>query len=118
MKTSYLLIGVIIMALVTYLIRVTPMIVFKKKIEEQRAYVKDAIAKDIPNIIMQATVKSEQRIKKLYEEMLADSDKKKYAWLEAQSVAIEIAKPSKVQDALGAVSENIKKLNELLNTIE
>lgn len=92
--------------------------VFKKKIEEQRAYVKDAIAKDIPNIIMQATVKSEQRIKKLYEEMLADSDKKKYAWLEAQSVAIEIAKPSKVQDALGAVSENIKKLNELLNTIE
>ena len=33
MKTSYLLIGVIIMALVTYLIRVTPMIVFKKKIE-------------------------------------------------------------------------------------
>ena len=36
MKTSYLLIGVIIMALVTYLIRVTPMIVFKKKIENVR----------------------------------------------------------------------------------
>ena len=33
MKTSYLLLGIIIMALVTYLIRVTPMILFKKKIE-------------------------------------------------------------------------------------
>lgn len=92
--------------------------IFKKKIEEQRAYVKDAIAKDIPNIIMQATVKSEQRIKELYEEMLADSDKKKYAWLEAQSVAIENANPSKVQDTLDAVSKNIKKLSKLLNTIK
>ena len=91
--------------------------IFKKKIEEQRAYVKDAIAKDIPNIIMQATAKSEQRIKELYEEMLADSDKKKYAWLEAQSVAIENANPSKVQDTLDAVSKNIKKLSKLLNTL-
>ena len=36
MNTAYLLIGVLIMALVTYLIRVTPMIVFKKKIENVR----------------------------------------------------------------------------------
>lgn len=36
MKTSYLLVGVIIMALVTYLIRVIPMVLFKKKIENVR----------------------------------------------------------------------------------
>lgn len=36
MNTSYLLVGILIMALVTYLIRVTPMLVFKKKIENVR----------------------------------------------------------------------------------
>ncbi len=36
MKTSYLLLGIIIMALVTYLIRLLPMILFKKKIENVR----------------------------------------------------------------------------------
>ena len=36
MNTSYLLVGILIMALVTYLIRVTPMLVFKKKIENIR----------------------------------------------------------------------------------
>ena len=36
MNTSYLLLGVIIMAFVTYLIRVTPMILFKKKIDNER----------------------------------------------------------------------------------
>lgn len=36
MHTTYLVIGVLIMAFVTYLIRVTPMIIFKKKIENIR----------------------------------------------------------------------------------
>ena len=36
MNTPYLLIGVAIMALVTYAIRVTPMMLFRKKIENVR----------------------------------------------------------------------------------
>ena len=32
MKTSYILLGMAVMALTTYLIRVTPMVVFRKKI--------------------------------------------------------------------------------------
>jgi len=36
MNISYLLLGVAIMAVVTYLIRVTPMVVFRKKIENKR----------------------------------------------------------------------------------
>ena len=32
MKTSYILTGMVVMALTTYLIRVTPMVVFRKKI--------------------------------------------------------------------------------------
>lgn len=91
--------------------------VFRKKVEEQRLLVKEAVAKDIPNIVMQATANSEKRIKKLYNDMLNDSEKKKQAWLEAQSVAIENANPSKVQNALASVYEEIQELNEILNTI-
>ena len=36
MEEAYLLMGVAIMAIVTYLIRVTPMAVFRKKIEDKR----------------------------------------------------------------------------------
>lgn len=32
MKTSYILMGMVVMSLTTYLIRVTPMVVFRKKI--------------------------------------------------------------------------------------
>lgn len=32
MKTSYIIMGMVVMALTTYLIRVTPMVVFRKKI--------------------------------------------------------------------------------------
>lgn len=32
MKTSYIVLGMVVMALTTYLIRVTPMVVFRKKI--------------------------------------------------------------------------------------
>ena len=32
MKTSYIILGMVVMSLTTYLIRVTPMVVFRKKI--------------------------------------------------------------------------------------
>ncbi len=35
MKTSYILISVAVMAVVTYIIRVTPMVVFRKKIKNR-----------------------------------------------------------------------------------
>ena len=36
METRYLLIGIAIMALMTYLIRVSPMVIFRRKIENKR----------------------------------------------------------------------------------
>ena len=35
MKTGYLLLGILIMAFTTYLIRVTPMVLFQRKINNQ-----------------------------------------------------------------------------------
>lgn len=91
--------------------------VFKKKIEEQRTLVKEAIAKDVPAIVMQATANSEKRIQSLYDEMLDDSDKKKQAWLETQSVAIESANPSQVQNQLDSITTNKAQLVEVINKL-
>lgn len=91
--------------------------IFKKKIEEQRALIKGAIAKDVPAILMQATTNSERRIQSLYDEMLHDSDKKKQAWLETQSVAIENANPSQVQSKLDSIMANKLQLTEIKNKI-
>lgn len=91
--------------------------VFKKKIEEQQKLVKEAIAKDIPAIVLQATSNSEKRIQNLYDGMLKDSDQKKQAWYETQSIAIENANPSKVQDELTNISTTLSTLTEILNQI-
>lgn len=91
--------------------------IFKKKIEEQRIALKEAIVKDVPAIIMQATANSEKRIQKLYDEMIADSDQKRKIWLETQQEAIEKANPSTVQEQLNTIAENITNLTELSNKL-
>ena len=91
---------------------------FKKKIEEQRTWVKEAIAKDVPAIVMQATANSEKRIQSLYDDMLDDSNKKKQAWLETQSAAIEGANSSQVQSQLDSIAANKTQLTEIINKIQ
>lgn len=91
--------------------------VFKKKIEEQRTLVKEAIAKDVPTIVMQATANSEKRVQSLYDEMLDDSNKKKQTWLETQAAAIESANTSQVQSQLDGITANKTQLEEIINKI-
>ena len=89
--------------------------VFKKKIEEQRTLVKEAIAKDVPTIVMQATANSEKRVQSLYDEMLDDSNKKKQTWLETQAAAIESANTSQVQSQLDGITANKTQLEEIIS---
>lgn len=91
--------------------------VFKKKIEEQRTLVKEAIAKDVPTIVMQATANSEKRVQSLYDEMLDDSNKKKQTWLETQAAAIESANTSQVKSQLDGIAANKTQLEEIINKI-
>lgn len=88
---------------------------FKKKVEEQRAIIKDAIAKDVPAVIIQASENSESRIKELYREMIEDSDKKKIVWLETQSLAIENTHPSKVEKQIENIEACKARLSEIIN---
>ena len=79
--------------------------------------VKEAIAKDVPAIVMQATANSERRIQSLYDEMLDDSNKKKQAWLETQTAAIENANSSQVQSQLDCIAANKTQLLAIINKI-
>ena len=66
---------------------------------------------------MQATTNSERRIQSLYDEMLDDSNKKKQAWLETQTAAIESANSSQVQSQLDSIAANKTQLLAVINKI-
>lgn len=87
---------------------------FKKKLEEQQAMLKQAIATDVPQIIEKATIKSESKILAIYDSILKESEKKKELWKEAQDICIENEKkPDSCEQ-----SENVKtQLTELNNII-
>ena len=87
---------------------------FKKKLEEQQAMLKQAIATDVPQIIEKATIKSESKILAIYDSILKESEKKKELWKEAQDICIENEK----KPGCCEQSENVKThLTELNNII-
>lgn len=90
---------------------------FKRKIEDQRQSLKEAIAKDVPHIIMQATSESERRIQNIYDDLIRESDKKKDAWLEAQSKTIDSSISSGNNPQLFSIQENINSLNQIINNL-
>lgn len=91
--------------------------IFKKKVEEQKKDLKESITKDVPSIVAQATSNSEKRIIALYDEILADSQKKKEAWREAQVATIEADNLSEVQEQMNKVASSITSLQEIKNKL-
>lgn len=90
---------------------------FKKKIEEQKAQLKDSIAKDIPQIVDNAISKSEERIKILYNNILEQSEKKKELWKEAQSIAIEIENKPKTEQQQKELQNHILELESIIRQL-
>lgn len=86
---------------------------FKKKIEEQKAQLKDSIAKDIPQIVDNAISKSEIRIKMLYDSILEQSKKKKDLWKEAQFLAIETENKPKTEQQQKELQNRILELESI-----
>lgn len=86
---------------------------FKKKIEEQKAQLKDSIAKDIPQIVDNAISKSEIRIKMLYDSILEQSEKKKDLWKEAQFLAIETENKPKTEQQQKELQNRILELESI-----
>lgn len=90
---------------------------FKKKIEEQKAQLKDSIAKDIPQIVDNAISKSEIRIKMLYNSILEQSEKKKDLWKEAQFLAIETENKPKTEQQQKELQNHILELESIIKQL-
>ena len=86
---------------------------FKKKLEEQRDELKNAIAKDIPIVVDKATEKSEQKIRSLYDSIINESSKKKCAWIEAQADIIASNNKPKSADAQEQTRSFISELETI-----
>jgi len=78
---------------------------FKKRTEDQRLILKEAIAQNVPGVVKNAMMHSERRIKKMYNDIISDASEQQENWLEAQKEVIR-----------SAASENTDK-NELNNII-
>lgn len=87
---------------------------FKKKLEEQQAMLKQAIATDVPQIIEKATIKSESKILAIYDSILKESEKKKELWKEAQDICIENEKKPDSCEQSANVKTQLTELNNII----
>lgn len=86
--------------------------VFKKKIESQREAMKAAIAKDVPNVISEATTDSEIRVKALYNDMISAAVEQEKLWKEAQLNAIEESINTQADNAIETITVQLEFLSE------
>lgn len=89
----------------------------KKRLEEQKQELKEAISRDIPNIILQATSSSKSRIRAIYDDIFSSAEKQKEAWYEAQKVAVETATPSHDEEKKAELAKKRDQLNEIIKFI-
>lgn len=91
--------------------------IFKKKMDEQREELKNAIAKDIPIVINKATEKSEQKIRSLYDSIINESSKKKNSWVETQADIIAANNKPKSAEAQEQTRSFISELETILSKL-
>lgn len=87
--------------------------VFKGKIDQQRTAIKEAIEKNIPEIIMAATSESENRLKQVYEDIINEAKKSEEAWFKAQESAIEDSEIPKNKDEFDKLKNMLGKIENI-----
>ncbi|MBQ1977791.1 MAG: dynamin family protein [Ruminococcus sp.] len=94
--------------------------VFKKKIDEQRALISEALATEVPRAISEATAESERRIKAVYDDIIKAAKEKEEVWTQAQLTAIENGNrpqdPEKAKEIFGRISKIVEFVNKLQAT--
>lgn len=85
--------------------------VFKKKINDQRELIKNALATEVPRAISEATTESERRIRAVYDDIIKAAKDKEEVWTQAQLNAIENS--NQPQNP-----EKAKQIFERINMIE
>ena len=91
--------------------------IFKGKIEKQQQAMRDMIAKNVPEVIDNATAKSEKHLMMKYDEVVQTASEQEEAWMAAQEEAIENSVGSASKEAKKQLEENKTKLESLRTRI-
>jgi len=89
------------------------------KLEQQKKEVQNAIAQSVPSVIENALYQSEDRLRQVYDEIVAEAEKKEKVWLEKQKQITEesFANEDKSK-ALSEFRENVKYFESLKKELE
>lgn len=91
--------------------------VFKGKVEQQQAAIKDAIRHNVPELMEAATAESAKRIQAMYNSILEAAVEKERVWMEAQREAIQAGAQPKDPDQEKRVQDQITRLDGLRTTL-
>lgn len=83
---------------------------FRKEVEKQKLAIRDAIEKNVPDLVEKAMSDSDKRLQAVYNDMIREAEKQEQLWLSAQQSAI--AKAS------GADRGNLHKVEQQLAQID
>ena len=92
--------------------------VFKKKIDEQRALISEALATEVPRAISEATAESERRIKAVYDDIIKAAKEKEEVWTQAQLTAIENGNRPQDPEKAKEIFRRISKIVEFVNKLQ
>ena len=88
--------------------------VFKGKIAQQQALMKESIAKNVPEVIDNAAAQSEANLSRKYNEIIEAARNEEEAWLAAQQEAIE----NSVKDSTAEAYEKLNSFKTELETLK
>lgn len=92
--------------------------VFKKKIDEQRTLISEALATEVPRAISEATAESERRIKAVYDDIIKAAKEKEEVWTQAQLTAIENGNRPQDPEKAKEIFRRISKIVEFVNKLQ
>lgn len=83
---------------------------YKKKIEEQKEFIKKEIARCVPVFIQESLAESEKRLVTVYDNIIQEAEKSEQTWLEVQNTAIEGINLSNEGKYATEITEKLSKL--------
>lgn len=84
--------------------------VFRKELERQKLAIKEAISKNVPELVESAMSESDKRLQAVYNDIIREAEKQEALWMQAQQDSIA--------KALGATSNDLPQVENRLKEID
>ena len=84
--------------------------VFRKELEKQKLAIKEAISKNVPELVESAMSESDKRLQAVYNDIIREAEKQEALWMQAQQ--------DSVTKALGTTNNDIQQVENRLKEID